>query len=83
MLKVGAANKSPVGDLVGETSAEKAILSIAQPKPPQPAPPGKPFWAVAVILTTGLAPPRGLVTLETLAVIETQPGLTKLLKVPP
>jgi hypothetical protein len=82
-LKVGAANNAPVGDIVGETSAENAILSIAHPKPPQPVPTGKPFSAVAVIVRLGLAPPLVAVTLEAVVVMATHGGLTELLKVPP
>src|SRR5690348_13571469 len=72
-LNVGAVNP-----LV--TMAVKATLSTAQPKPPQPVPAGKPFSAVAVIVTVGEAEPLGTTTLLALDVIATHGGLTELLK---
>jgi len=71
-LKVGAVNP-----LV--TRAVKPTLSTAQPNPPQPVPLGKPFSAVAVIVTVGEAPLLKAVTLPADEVIATKGGLTELL----
>jgi len=69
-------NVGPVNPLV--TSEAKATLSTAQPNPPQPLPVGKPFSAVAVIVTVGEREPFTAVTLGALEVIATNGGLTEL-----
>ncbi len=61
-------------------TAEKATLSTAQPNPPQPLPAGKPFSAVAVIVTEGPAAPLRAVTLGADEVMATKGGLTELSK---